>query len=249
MGMPRYAQDAIMNQGHGNGGMGGGFNPMAAGGMMAGAGLGSLFSNFQNPAEGASDIIGQIPGRISPYYQPYMNAGQQMLPQLQQQYGGLMNDPGGRLNQIGQGFHQSPGFKFALDQALQGAGHAAAAGGMAGTPQHEYQNMEIASQLGNQDYYNWLGGATGLYGAGLQGGNNLAHMGYDASNSMASQIAQAMAAQAKLEYEGQNAENQHSGGGWGSLLGGRGTVAGSVFGGPLGGMAGGALGNMVGGAF
>jgi len=244
--MPRYAQDAIMNQGQG-GGMG--FNPMAAGGMMAGAGLGSMLAPWHNPASGASDIISQIPGAIGGYYDPYMNAGKQSLPILQQQYGNLVNDPGGMLNRIGGGFQQSPGFKFALDQALQGAGHAAAAGGMAGTPQHEQQNMNIATQLGNQDYYNWLNQATGMYNTGLGGFGGLAGMGFNASKSMADQIAQAMAAQAKLEYEGQNAANQHSGGGWGSLLGGLGTIAGSAFGGPLGGMAGGALGGALGSAF
>jgi len=96
--------------------------------------LSGLFGGkgYKNPADSANKYIDQIPGQTSQYFQPYINAGQNALPQLQGQYNDLLNNPGGKLNQMGGQFQQSPGFQFALQQALQGSGHAAAAGGMAG---------------------------------------------------------------------------------------------------------------------
>lgn len=213
---------------------------MAAGGGLAGMGLGSMMGNWKNPADAASGDMSQIPDMLKQYLAPYMNAGNNALPGLQDQYGKLMNDPGGRLNEIGQGYHQSPGFQFALQQALQGSGHAAAAGGMAGSPQHEQQNMGIATNLADQDYNQWLGNALGMYGKGLSGEQGLYDTGAKTGTAMGEDLASYFANKAKLDYEGQNAENEHEGGMWGSLLGGLGTIAGAAFGGPVGAAAGGA---------
>jgi hypothetical protein len=42
---------------------------------------------MQNPANGAQGYLNQIPGMMQGYYNPYIQAGQQALPQLQQQFG------------------------------------------------------------------------------------------------------------------------------------------------------------------
>lgn len=199
--------------------------------------------SYKNPADAASQYYQQIPGQTNQYYQPYFEAGKNQLPGLTEQYGQLMNDPGGKLNQIGGGFQQSPGFKFALEQALGGSGHAAAAGGMAGSPQHEQQNMELATQLGNQDYNNWLQQATGLYGQGLTGGQNMANQGQQAGQSQADMIAQALAQQGNLGYAGQQNKNQNNANIWGGI--GKGIGALSAFT-PWGGI-GSALGSFFGG--
>lgn len=198
----------------------------AAGGASLGAGLGALFGDWSNPADAGMDFMNKIPGQLNKYFDPYIQAGQKALPGLQDQYGKLMNDPGGRLNEIGQGYHQSPGFQFALQQALQGSGHAAAAGGMAGSPQHEQQNMGIATGLADQDYNQWLGNALGMYGKGLSGQQGLYDTGSKAGMSMGENMASVLANQAKLAYEGQNADNQHSEGIWGAIGGGAGALAG-----------------------
>lgn len=206
-----------------------GFNPamMGAGaGGMAGAGLGAMFSKYKNPADPAMDYMNQIPDQLRKYLEPYINAGNRALPGLEENYGKLTNDPGAMVNKMGASFHESPGFQFALQQALQGAGHAAAAGGMAGSPQHEQQNMELATNLGNQNYNQFLEHALNLYGRGLTGEEGLYNTGAKTGMAMGEDLASVLANQAKLAYEGQNAENQHEGGMWGSLLGGAGTAAG-----------------------
>ena len=199
------------------------------GGMGAGAGLGGLFANYTNPADKAMPYMDQIPYALQQYMSPYINAGNQSLPGLQNQYGQLMNDPGGRLNQMGQGYHQSPGFQFALQQALQGSGHAAAAGGMAGSPQHEQQNMGLATNMANQEYNQYLQNAMGLYGMGMQGQQGLYNTGAQAGMGMGQDMASLLAHQGQLAYEGQNTENQHNAGSWGSLLGGLGGLGSALF--------------------
>jgi len=195
-------------------------NWLTAGGAGAAAGIGSaLFGDWKNPADAAMGDMDKIPGQISKYLDPYINQGNEQYGRLNDQYGQLMKDPGGRVNQIGQSYHQSPGFQFALQQALQGAGHAAAAGGMAGSPQHEQQNMTVATGLANQDYNQYLQNALGAYGMGLSGSQGIYNTGARAGMSAGEDMASYFANRAKLQYEGQNAENQHSGGMFGSLVG------------------------------
>ena len=184
---------------------------IGVGGANIGAGLAGLFGNQKTGFDAANPYISQIGQQTGQYYNPYIQAGQGATNNLQGQYGDLLNNPGGKLNDIGQNFQQSPGFKFALQQALQGAGHAAAAGGMAGSPQHEYQNMDVATGLANQDYYNWLGQATGLYGQGLTGSQNMAGLGFQGANSQANMIAQQLAQQGQLAGESNKEHNQNWG--------------------------------------
>lgn len=191
----------------------------ALGGLL-GQGLGMANDKWVNPADQASKTLGQIPGAAKNAYDPYINAGMGALPQLQDQYKSLLGDPGSALNKIGQGYQQSPGFDFQVKQALKAAGNAAAAGGMAGSPQHQYQNEEVATGLANQDYNNWLSKALGLYGQGLSGQQDLYKTGYGASSNMAQSVQDALAKQAELQYKGQDAANQHQATGgsfWNSL--------------------------------
>jgi hypothetical protein len=156
----------------------------------------------RDPSKDASKYLNKVPGTIKPYYDPYIQAGNRQLPGLEEEYGGLMKDPGGRMNQIGQGYQQSPGFEFALKQAMQGAGNAAAAGGMAGSRQHEQQNMEIGTNLANQDYNEWLQKALGMYGMGLKGSQGLYNTGAQSANSLAELLAGNLNSQSENAYAG-----------------------------------------------
>lgn len=192
-----------------------------------GSGIAGLFGGRKgDPSKEANKYYEQIPETIKPYYDPYINAGNNALPLLQQQYLGLMNNPGEMLNKMGSSFQQSPGFKFALDQALSAAGRGSAAGGMAGSPMHEQQNMGIAQGLANQDYYNWLGNVTGLYGQGLSGEQGMAGLGANAASALASQLAQNKAQQGNLAYQGQQYKNENNP--WSNILGGAGMLTGDV---------------------
>lgn len=191
----------------------------------------SWFNNLfgggsDNPADKAMPYLDKIPGATNPYHQPFFNAGTAALPGLQEQYGKLLSDPGGFSNNIGAGYKESPGFKFALQQALEAGNHASAAGGMAGTPAHQYQAMQDATGLANQDYNHWFDRTIGLYGAGLSGQQGLAGMGQQAGNSMADMIAQTLAQQGNLAFRGQEEENSQNN----SFLGGLGKIFGASLG-------------------
>jgi hypothetical protein len=224
-------------------GMGGsngsGFNwqQMAPG---LGAGIGDLFAGFMmggnntpNPANSAMPYLNQIPGAMSPYFNPYIKAGQGalgnlqnqygqltgQLPSLQNQYSQMTNNPSGVMNNIGSGFHQSPGFQFQTNQALGAANRAAAAGGMLGSPQEQQNIAGTVNGMANQDYYNYLNHAMGMYGQGLQGQQNLYgmglqgeqginNMGYGASNEFGQDLMSQLMSQANLSYAGQADQNQ-----------------------------------------
>lgn len=190
-----------------------------------GAGLGGLFGGGKNPADVANKYLNQIPGQAGQYLNPYMQAGQGAMGSLQEQYGGLLDSPGQKLNDIGQNYQQSPGFKFALDQALAAGNRSASAGGMAGSPAAQQQNMQTATGLASQDYNNWMQNALGLYGQGLSGQQGMAQMGQQSAQSMQDMIAQQLAQQAQLGYAGQASKNQSNP--WGSILGGLGGLFGA----------------------
>lgn len=200
--------------------------------------LSNLFGGGSNPADAAMPYLNQIPGQTNQYMQPYFQAGTNALNPLQEQYSSLLGDPGGFMNKIGESYQQSPGFKAAMEQALAAGNHAAAAGGMAGTPQSQFQQMKMATDLTNQDYGDWMSKALGLYGQGLTGTQGLAGMGQQAGTSMADMIAQTLAQQGNMAFRGEQEKNSMNN----SMLSGLGRLGGAA----LGGLAGGPWGAFTG---
>lgn len=198
--------------------------------VMAGVG-GEIAGHmaYEDPGKAAQHYLKQIPGTMKPYYEPYIGAGREALGTLQQQYGSLLNDPTALMQALGSQYQQSPGYQWNVNQATNAANQAAAAGGMVGSPQEQQQLAGTVSGLANQDYYNFLNHALGLYGEGLSGMKDINQTGYMASTDLAQSIANALMAQSSAAYYGADANNQENQGFWGSL--------GSTLGGGLGGGA------------
>jgi hypothetical protein len=173
----------------------------------------------KNPADAASAYTGQIPGAVSPYLNPYFEAGKGAIPSLQEQYKQLLSDPGGFMNKLAGSYKESPGLQHNIAQAMQAGGHAAAAGGMAGSPQHEQQNMEAATDISSKDYNQYMQNMLGLYGQGLSGQQGMAGMGQQAGQSMADLISQALNQQGAYAYQGQAGRNQNRSSIFSNLLG------------------------------
>jgi hypothetical protein len=193
------------------------FDPMNFFGMGQG---------LPNPADAAMGYFDQVPGTIKPYYDPYIQAGQKSLGSLMGQYNNLINDPGSVMSSLGKGFKEDPGYQYMQREGQNSAMNAAAAGGYAGTAQHQKNAANISSNLANQGYQNYLGNALGLYGKGLSGQEGINQMGYNASDSLASSLAANLMNQGQLAYKGAESQNNAKGGIAKNLLG----VAGSVFG-------------------
>ncbi len=203
--------------------------------------LSELFHGGKNPADAASPYLQQIPGAVNPYYQPYINQGQQANQNLMGQYGQLINNPGDKFSQLGQGYKQSPGYQFKLNQALQAGNNASAAGGMAGSPMHQQQSMQTANDIASQDYNDYINHILGLYGYGLQGEQGLGQQGYEASRGYGDILGSNLAQQGQLAYEGQAGQNANRGQLAGNLISGAATIGGAMLGGPAGAAAGSAL--------
>lgn len=187
--------------------------------------LSNLFGGGSNPANAAMPYLNQIPGQTNQYLDPFFQAGRGALNPLQGEYAKLLGDPGAWMNKIGESYQQSPGFKAAMEQALTAGNHASAAGGMAGTPQSQFEQMKMATDLTDQDYGNWMNKALGLYGQGLSGEQGMAGMGQQAGQSLADMIAQTLAQQANLSFNGQQQQNQNKSDMWGNVFKGAGSLA------------------------
>ncbi len=193
-------------------------------GQALGGALGLGF--MQNPSDAANPYFDQMEGRISPYLNPYIQAGTNALSTLQTQFGNLLNNPGQMFNNMGQNFQQSPGYNWQLNQGLGAANQAASAGGMLGSPMHQQQAQTVAQGLANQDYYNWMNQVQGMYGQGLQGMQGIQNNGLTASTTMANAIMNQLLAQAKMAGEGVKQTNENKGSGMGSIIGGLGSAFG-----------------------
>lgn len=210
---------------------------MGSGIGSAAGGFWNMFNQGKNPATGASNMIGQIPGQMKPYYQPYMDAGKGALSDLQNQYKDLLS--GDKQNQLGANFKEGPGYQYALKNALQAGTNASAAGGMLGTPMHQEQNMDIGEGLAGREYQNYMANQMGLYNSGLAGEQGLNQMGFDANTNYANALANVTGKQADYAYEGQKGMNEGRSNAMSNIFSGLGTAAGSFLGGPMGGAAGG----------
>jgi hypothetical protein len=189
---------------------------------------------FPNPSQAGQGYYNQAYQQMPQYYQPWINQGmgatspytqqgQQAGNQLQGMYGQMTQNPGGLENQIGSQYQQSPGYQFQVNQALGAENRAAAAGGMAGSPQ-EQQNMgQITTQLANQNYLNYLMPALGMYSQGVQGlqgmygmGGQLAGqqygLGAQAGMGLGQNLGDILANQGNMAYAGQASQNQDVGG-------------------------------------
>lgn len=192
---------------------------------------------FKNPASSAQNYLNQIPGTVTPYYQPFIDAGSQAMGQLQPQYSMLLQNgqplqnsyqkmaqnPVSVLQHIGSQYQMTPGAQFQEQQGEQAIANAQASGGMSGTPQDQYMAGQYATDFTNENFNDYMKMALGIGRQGLEGENNLYHtglhgdqqlnnLGFRASNQLAETLAQTLMAQAGLAYSGAANKNSHLGG-------------------------------------
>lgn len=204
---------------------GSGFGPIGA----IGGGIAGLLGGFGGDDystkgyDEAGQILGSIPSQIKGYYDPYINAGKSAIPGYQDIMSQLLKDPTQIMKMLGQGYQKSPGYDWNLQQGENAITNASAAGGMLGTPQHQQQAGQLATNLASQDYNQYMQNIMKMFGMGAEGTSGLIDQGGKMSSDLASNIAQALAGQAQLKYASQANENQYNGqnagGGFGDLMG------------------------------
>lgn len=183
---------------------------------------------YNDPSKKATQMLGQIPGQMQPYYSPYMNAGKGAMESLQNQNKDLLS--GATQNKLGENYKESPGYQFKLKQAMQQGGAAAARGGYLGTPMDQQDSMDIANGLASQDYNDYIKNQIGLYNTGYGGEQGINQMGFDANKGMADTIGNVTGQQAGLSYAGEAGKNTYKQGGWNNAFSGLGQAASSFAG-------------------
>ncbi|MGN6347044.1 MAG: hypothetical protein ACTHME_05015 [Candidatus Nitrosocosmicus sp.] len=219
--------------------------------MTMESGIGSLLNGAydmwgeNDPYSAAMPYFNKIPGMFQQEYSPwinnglsalngmqsYMNRGNQAGNMLMGDYNEMTNDPSGLINKLGAGFKQSPGYQFEVNQSLGAANRAAAAGGMAGSPEEQQQISGVVNQLANQDYYNYLNHSQQMYNQGIGGlqrteglganiGTNIYNQGASAANNLAQNLGAAYMNQGNLNFADTQYNNQRRGGAFGQMFSG-----------------------------
>lgn len=175
---------------------------------------------YKNPASAAMPYLQKIPSTITPYYQPYIDKGNQALSDTFAQYSKLISNPGGVLNDFGKDYQQSPGYEWTSSQATGAANNSAAAGGMLGTPQNQEQSAEAAGHVADEDYWNYMQNVFGLYTQGLSGEQHVSDTGYKASSSLADDLGKNLQSESGLAFNGAASQDKANSDFLGSLLSG-----------------------------
>lgn len=186
--------------------------------------LGGLIGGFFNkdPYKKEEAEIGNIPGLLSSSYSPYMSEGKQDLGTLHNQFMSMLQNPDQVLNRLGSGYTQSPGYNFQLNQGLDAANRANAAGGSLGSVGNQVQLQKLGQNEANQDYGQYMNRAMGMYQGGLGGLGHLEDQGYNATNQYTSGMGNyydTMAQLAGARAQRQNQRETSMGAGIGGLIG------------------------------
>ena len=156
----------------------------------------------------ANDALKEYMAMLEANYKPYVDAGHNAIPTLEEQYAMLLNNPQAMQQMLGSGYEQSPGYQYQYDSAMNGINSAAAMGGALGTQSHQQQAGRTAQGLTNQDYWKYYGANQDLYNQGLSGTQNLYTGGLNAANAYTGQAGSTYGAQASLAQGNQNRFNK-----------------------------------------
>lgn len=204
--------------------------------------LSSIFGG--GSSSDVADVYGPVKAEVTPYYQPYVQAGTDSLGGLQEQIARMYQDPTALYQELGAGYRESPGFQHSVQSATEAANRAAAAGGQLGSPAEQQALAQQISGMADQDFGNYMNQISGMYGQGVQGLQGLTGLGYQAGTGLADQLANARYQQAGLEAQ----QRQVDQAGMSGLFGLAGMLGGAALGGPLGGAIGSGIGNLFGGS-
>jgi hypothetical protein len=188
--------------------------------------LSHAFGGNKNPANSANKYLSQIPQTMSPYFQPYINQGQQAGQQLTSQYNQMTQNPGEFYSNIGKDFKNSPGYAATLREALSGANNAAALGGGGGLGSYGHQELsaQAAGDVANQDYQKYIDHMMEVFGMGQKGQQQQQQQGFDASQRYGENLGNVLGQQGQYAFGGQAGQNANRGQNWSNLFSGLGNL-------------------------
>lgn len=194
-----------------------------------------------NPANSAMPYLDQIPGVAHQGYDPYVNAGLDASGRTKSTYEDLMNDPTAFMNKLMEAYKPSEAYGFQKDLLTKEMGNTAAAGGIAGTPLDRMNQAEEVQGLLSKDMQQFFQNALGIFNTGLQGEENIANRGYDATGRLTDTLGGALNQKGGLAFQGAQQKNSDRNGMLSALAKALGLGAGAFLGGAPGAAIGGGL--------
>lgn len=157
------------------------------------------------------------------YLNPYNQAGQSAIPDIQKFLGGI---PGQMNGNWMQGYNESPYAKYMTNKSLNAMNNAAAATGQLGTAPNQQSNADTANSIASQDaqnYFNnnmaqsnqYLGGLGDLARGGLSAAQSQGQLSAEEAKAIADMYGQMGAAKGNEDMAKQGGKNS----GIGNLLG------------------------------
>lgn len=162
----------------------------------------------RDPAKDANKYLDQIPGIGRQYYDPFINQGREAGNILKDQYGRML-DPSKFMDDIMKNYKMSEGATYKRDLLGKGIGSAAAAGGFAGTPEHQREYGSMADEIMSGDMQQYLENALGIHGRGISGEQDFYNKGFNASGSLADMIAGVLGSKSGLAYQSGQQKNMN----------------------------------------
>lgn len=177
-------------------------------GTVVGGAAGGLFGGFsKDPTKEANKYLKQIPGMGKQYYNPFIERGARAGNMLEGEYGKLL-EPTSFIDEIMKHYKTSAGAEYNRDKLGRGIGATAAAGGFAGTPEHQQEYGEMADKIMSQDMQEYLQNALGVYNRGLGGEEGFNNQGFDASKDLVDLLGGTLSSQAGVAYKGASQSNE-----------------------------------------
>ncbi|MES2218971.1 MAG: hypothetical protein V4501_11235 [Pseudomonadota bacterium] len=174
---------------------------------------------MKTPASAAMPYIQQIPGAVSPFYNPYIQSGLSANKQLSQAGNQMMTDPAGMYNSVASGYQTSPYAQNQITQETRAMNNSAAAGGFVGTPYNQAQVGQMAQGITSKDENEYMNSVMGLYHMGLLDDQDLDNLGFQASGRMADVTGNTLNTEGGLAFANQSEQNQMSRNRMGNILG------------------------------
>lgn len=160
----------------------------------------------EDPSKAANRYLDQIPGVGKEYYNPFIDDGREAGTLLKGEYAKLLN-PSAFMDEIMKNYSLSKGAEYQRDKLAKGIGATAAAGGFAGTPEHQREYGEMANEIMSRDMQEYLKNALSVYGTGLTGEGNIYNNGFSASTGLVDLLGSNLGSQAGLAFQGVQQRN------------------------------------------
>ena len=145
--------------------------------------LGGLFGNTDKAYNAANKQYMNWANKSQQAQQPWLNAGQQAIPDYQRWLQRQQN-PSGFINNLMGQYNESPYAKYQQQQSLNAGQNAASASGLMGSTPLMQQLQQNAQNISSQDQNQWLQHVLGIntqYGAGQ---HNLINNGQNSANAL-----------------------------------------------------------------